>query len=131
MSLYPSPVVFANPERVQQIVSNLVSNAHKYTLEGGTLRISTQKQEQQVWVTIQDSGVGMTIEELARLFTRFFRAKNPLTKEIGGTGLELVITHSLVALHAGIMQVESQPGQGSTFRFTLPLAAESASSRLP
>jgi signal transduction histidine kinase len=127
----PSPVVFANPERVRQIVSNLVSNAHKYTLEGGTLRISTQKEEQQVWVTIQDSGVGMTPEELARLFTRFFRAKNPLTKEIGGTGLGLVITHSLVALHGGIMQVESQPGQGSTFRFTLPLATESASNRLP
>ena len=126
----PSPVVFANAERVQQIVSNLVSNAHKYTLEGGTLRISTQMEEQQVWVTIQDNGVGMTPEELARLFTRFFRAKNPLTKEVGGTGLGLVITHSLVALHGGIMRVESQPGQGSTFRFALPLAAESVAASI-
>ncbi len=126
----PSPVVFANAERVQQIVSNLVSNAHKYTLEGGTLRISTQMEEQQVWVTIQDNGVGMTPEELARLFTRFFRAKNPLTKEVGGTGLGLVITHSLVALHGGIMRVESQPGQGSTFRFALPLAAESVATSI-
>ena len=118
----PSPMVFADRARVQQIVSNLISNAHKYTLEGGILRVSTQVEEQMVWVTIQDSGVGMTTEELARLFTRFFRAKNQLTEKVGGTGLGLVITHSLVVLHGGTIQVESQPGQGSTFRFALPLS---------
>ncbi len=118
-----SPIVFADSDRVQQIVSNLISNAHKYTLDGGTLRISTQVEEQQVWVTIQDSGVGMTAGELGQLFTRFFRAKNRLTREVGGTGLGLAITHSLVNLHGGVMQVESVPGQGSIFRFSLPLMA--------
>ena len=123
----PSPVVFADANRVEQIVSNLISNAHKYTLDGGTLRISTQIEEQWVRVMIQDNGIGMTADELAQLFTRFFRAKNQLTKEVGGTGLGLAITHSLVKLHGGVMHVESTPGKGSTFSFMLPLITEPSS----
>ncbi|HEV2660439.1 MAG TPA: ATP-binding protein, partial [Ktedonobacteraceae bacterium] len=127
----PSPIIFADPARVQQILSNLVSNAHKYTLSGGTLCINTQLEGKEVWIQVQDSGVGMTPEEQAHLFTSFFRAKNHLTEDIGGTGLGLVITHSLVELHGGRMQVESQPGQGSTFRFTLPLPPKALHSRPP
>lgn len=118
----PSPIVFADPARVQQILSNLVSNAYKYTLSEGTLHVSTGLKGGEVWIQIQDSGIGMTPEEQTHLFTSFFRAKNRLTEEAGGTGLGLVITRSLVELHGGKMHVESQSGRGSTFRFTLPLA---------
>ena len=119
-----SPKVFADPERTRQILTNLVSNAHKYTLSKGTVRVSTHIEDQQVWIAVQDSGIGMTPQELAKLFSRFFRAKNLLTEDIGGTGLGLSITHALVELHGGIIEVESQPGEGSTFRFTLPLVTE-------
>jgi CheY-like chemotaxis protein len=73
----------------------------------------------------------MTPDEQAHLFTSFFRAKNHLTEDVGGTGLGLVITHSLVELHGGRMHVESQPGQGSTFRFTLPLPPKATHSQPP
>jgi signal transduction histidine kinase len=76
-----------------------------------------------VRVSVRDTGVGLTPEEQTQLFARFFRARNAATREAGGTGLGLVITRSLVWAHGGTMSVTSQPGEGSTFEFTLPVAS--------
>ena len=73
---------------------------------------------------VRDTGIGMSPEEQAQLFTRFFRARNRTTQEVCGTGLGLAITRSLVEMHGGQILVESAPGQGSTFSFTLPVAPE-------
>lgn len=117
-----SLLVCGDPGRVAQILTNLLSNAHKYTPEGGHITLSVEAQGTVARLAVTDTGIGLSTEEQAHLFTRFYRALNPQTETINGTGLGLAISRSLVELQGGEMQVESKPGQGSTFRFTLPLA---------
>jgi PAS domain S-box-containing protein len=123
------PAIFADAQRVTQILNNLLSNAHKYTPAGGAIGIEVRADDVAVHVSVSDSGIGLTLEEQANLFTKFFRAKNRTTQEVGGTGLGLAITKSLVELHGGQIAVESAPDQGSTFGFALPLAAGQATDR--
>ena len=118
----PLPGVSGDPERVTQILINLVSNAHKYTPPGGSLTVATRAESAGVRITVQDSGIGLSPEEQQQLFTQFFRAQHPVVREAGGTGLGLAITHALVELHGGTITVVSAPGQGSTFNVTLPAA---------
>ncbi|MGN6759361.1 MAG: response regulator [Thermomicrobiales bacterium] len=120
------PRVSADPDRLTQILTNLLSNAYKYTPPGGAIRLGATASGGMVRVEITDTGVGMTPEEQAQVFTRFFRAQNRATQEAGGTGLGLVITRSLVEMHGGEISLTSAPGTGSTFRFTLPVAEEEA-----
>jgi signal transduction histidine kinase len=107
--------------RVIQILTNLLSNAHKYTPVGGSIAIAARREGGEVCVEIRDSGVGLTVEEQSQLFAKFFRASNRATQEVGGTGLGLAITRSLVEMHGGQITVQSVPGEGSTFSFTLPI----------
>jgi signal transduction histidine kinase len=72
---------------------------------------------------VSDDGIGMTQDEVAQLFTKYFRAKNDSVRNVQGTGLGLVITRSIVELHGGLMSVESEHGAGTTFGFTLPVRA--------
>lgn len=118
----PAPIVLGDADRVRQILSNLLSNAHKYTQDGGHIGLSVEIVGHVARVAITDSGIGLSSEEQAQLFTRFYRAHNAITGVGGGTGLGLVITRSLVEMQGGEIQVSSEPGHGSTFRFTLPLA---------
>ena len=115
--------VCADRDRLVQVLSNLVSNAHKYTPTGGRIVVTASIDIGRARVDVRDSGIGMTSEEQAKLFTKFFRATNRATNEVGGTGLGLVITRSLVEMHGGEMRVASAPGVGSTFSFLLPAAA--------
>jgi PAS domain S-box-containing protein len=118
------PAVWADADRVTQILINLLSNAHKYTPAGGEIAVSAMLDGDgdTIRVAVRDTGIGLTAEEQAQLFTKFFRARNRTTEEVGGTGLGLAITRSLVEMHGGQMDVASAPGQGSTFGFTLPPA---------
>jgi PAS domain S-box-containing protein len=118
------PPIAGDPNRVTQIISNLLTNAHKYTPRGGTIRIAAARDGAMARVEVQDSGVGLTPDEQAQIFTKFFRARNRATQEAGGTGLGLAITRSLVEMHGGEITLASTPGEGSTFIFTLPLTAE-------
>lgn len=114
------PEVFADSRRVEQVLTNLLSNACKYTQQGGaTVRAGVSQGE--LLVEVADTGVGISPEDQEQLFTRFFRADDTAVRQQTGTGLGLSITKSLVELHGGQIWVESQVGQGSTFRFTLPL----------
>ncbi len=114
------PVVFGDAERIMQILTNLLSNAHKYTPPGGRIRVTTHAENGSVRISIQDTGIGLSPDDQAQLFTKFFRAQNRATQEASGTGLGLAITRSLVEMHGGEITVTSAPGQGSTFSFTLP-----------
>lgn len=125
------PLALADTARVRQIVANLLTNAHLYTPEAGTIRVGVEPDRAWVQIVVQDSGVGMTRDEVARIFDRFYRAGNRSGSN-PGTGLGLSIVKSLVDLHHGEVDVESTPGRGTLFRVRLPATAaglDSASSR--
>jgi len=115
-------VVWADADRVTQILTNLISNASKYTPEGGSITVTTRPAGDSANVEIRDTGIGLSAEQQAQLFTPFFRVQRRGPDHAGGTGLGLVITRSLVELHGGQITVSSTPDQGSTFSFTLPVA---------
>jgi PAS domain S-box-containing protein len=124
------PNVRADPGRLVQILTNLMSNALKYTLEG-YVDVTARVVGDLVQVDISDTGIGMTEEDQAQLFTRFFRASTARASEIPGTGLGLAITRSLIEMHRGRIWVKSAIGQGSTFSFTLPSLPESLAPSIP
>ena len=117
------PLVEADPTRLMQIVTNLLSNAHKYTQEGGRIRVRAWQQDNMVRCAISDNGVGMTKEEQSKLFTKFFRAEAPGMESVPGTGLGLCIVKNLVEAQGGEINVKSEIGKGSTFAFSLPIAS--------
>jgi signal transduction histidine kinase len=117
--------VLADQNRATQILTNLVSNANKYTPEKGslTLRIQRTADGQYLHVAVQDSGIGISAEDQARLFTKFFRSDDRAARDMApGTGLGLSIVKNLVELQGGRIWVESEYRRGSTFHFTLPMA---------
>lgn len=117
--------------RIAQILTNLLSNAHKYTPPEKDIRIMAAVDGDLVAVSVIDTGIGVSRMEQAQLFTRFYRSSNQAVQEAGGTGLGLTITRSLVELHGGTITVHGNPGQGSTFTFTLPLVTAGADAAAP
>jgi signal transduction histidine kinase len=117
------PPAWADHDRVVQVATNLVSNAHKYTGAGGAIEVTAARDGELIRVAVRDNGMGISAEDQANLFTRFFRVDNSLTREIGGTGLGLSIVKSIVEMQGGSVSVESEPGHGSTFAFTVPIAS--------
>lgn len=126
------PPVRGDSDKVTQVLANLVNNAIKYTPEGGWVKVSLEVAgEASVTTCVADSGIGVSNEDQARLFQKFFRADNTSTREAGGTGLGLVIAKTIIELLGGAIWVESEPGRGSRFYFTLPLFLESAGGPAP
>ncbi|MEW5720204.1 MAG: response regulator, partial [Chloroflexota bacterium] len=123
--------VWGDSDRVIQILTNLISNAHKYTPTTGTITITARGAGDHVRVDVTDTGIGLSPEDQQQLFSKFFRAKNRATQEVAGTGLGLAITRSLIELHGGKIWVESEPGAGSTFSFTLPIAQVAIEQQAP
>jgi signal transduction histidine kinase len=118
------PLVHADAARLTQVLINLLSNAHKYTPEGGHIRVRAWQQNWYVHCAVSDTGIGMSVDDQAKLFTKFFRADNPTTRDMPGTGLGLCIVRNLVELQGGRIEVESELGKGSTFAFTVPVSAD-------
>jgi len=119
----PLPRVMADPERIRQILGNLVDNAYNYTPAQGSIKISLHKENGNVQVDVKDSGIGVSLEQRERVFERFFRGEDPLVLATPGTGLGLPIVKQLVEMHHGKIWMDSMgiPGKGSTFSFTLPV----------
>ncbi len=120
------PAVVGDMDRLTQVMVNLLSNACKYTPAGGSITIAATREPGQLRIQVTDTGIGLSQDEQSRLFTKFYRADNPTTREVGGTGLGLWITRSLVELHGGTVEVRSAPGEGSTFTVMLPVAEREA-----
>jgi PAS domain S-box-containing protein len=116
------PLAFGDHDRIVQVTTNLVSNAHKYTQAGGAIDIAVARDGAFVLVAVRDDGMGIAADDIPRLFSRFFRVDNSLTREIGGTGLGLSIVKSMVEIQGGTVSLESELGTGSTFTFTIPVA---------
>jgi signal transduction histidine kinase/DNA-binding response OmpR family regulator len=114
--------VYGNVVRLRQIVDNLISNAIKYTPQGGQIAVHLAQKGIQVILWVQDSGIGIAAEDQPYVFDRFFRVHSEQTIGIEGTGLGLAIVQSIVEKHQGRIWAESELGQGSTFYVTLPLA---------
>jgi signal transduction histidine kinase len=110
----------ADPQRLRQIIANLVTNAHLYTPEGGEIVVRVSGEQQNVKVTVSDNGVGIANDQLERIFDRFYRAGQDRSSP--GTGLGLSIVKSLVELHHGSIEVSSEPEVGTTFTVLIPAA---------
>jgi two-component system OmpR family sensor kinase/two-component system sensor histidine kinase BaeS len=114
------PPVNADRRRVSQVVGNLLTNALRHTPQGGCVTLSAATDEDMVVVSVSDTGVGISTEDLSYIFERFWRGERSRSRAGGGSGLGLAIAKQLVEMHGGSITVESAPGAGSTFRFTLP-----------
>jgi signal transduction histidine kinase len=110
----------ADRNRIAQLISNLINNAHKYSGPDCEIRLSTAIEDESLTVIIEDDGIGISEGDQKQLFTAFFRADNEATREAGGTGLGLVIAKSIVDLHDGAMWLNSIENQGTTVGFKLP-----------
>lgn len=116
------PAVEADPDRIRQVLVNLLTNAHEYCPEGASIRVTAARIDAEVEIAVIDDGPGIPREQLEHIFERFTRGDAGLTQHVGGTGLGLAISKSLVELHGGAIAAESAPGGGSTFRVRLPAA---------
>lgn len=114
------PIIVADEDKVDQILTNLISNAIKYSPRGGEITVSARRDGKGVMFAVKDQGIGIPAEHLPRVFDHFHRVDNRNTRQVGGTGIGLTIAKHLVEAHGGRIWVESEPGKGSTFRFTLP-----------
>lgn len=113
--------VIGDNDKLVQVVTNYVSNAYKYTQAGGSIRLDVTREDGLAKVAVADNGHGISPEDQAHLFTRFYRVDNSMTREVGGTGLGLSIVKQLIELQGGTVGLTSALGQGSTFWFTVPL----------
>ncbi len=132
------PPIYADKDKIRQILTNLLSNAIKYSPDGGQVALFVRElrtpppdapnlpKERAVLIAVRDQGLGIAPADLPNVFNRFFRVDNSNTRKIGGTGLGLSITKALVELHGGRIWVTSTVGKGSTFWLTLPIATELA-----
>jgi signal transduction histidine kinase len=116
------PPVQADARRARQVVRNLVENAVKYSPDGGLITISAETLAEAVLVNVADEGIGIEPQQLEHVFDRFYQVDNASTRKVGGSGLGLSICRAIIEAHDGLIWVDSQPGDGSTFHFTLPLA---------
>jgi signal transduction histidine kinase len=116
------PKVVADWRRVAQVLGNLLTNALHHTPEGGCVTLSAATSGGWVEVAVADTGTGVPPEDLPYIFERFWRRDKSRSRAGGGSGLGLAIAKQLVELHGGTIGVESNPGKGSRFHFTLPVA---------
>ncbi len=109
-----------------QSVSNIVSNAIKYTPEQGCITVTAGMKDDKVAIKIKDNGIGISQEDLAHIFDKFFRVDRPETENIIGSGLGLSIVKTIIEKHGGRVWVESELGSGTTFVIVLPILADSS-----
>ncbi len=120
------PLVVVEPDRIRQILVNLVTNAHEYSPERASIQVSARVADAGVEIDVTDNGPGIPPAQMEHIFERFVRGDAGLTQRVGGTGLGLAISKSLVELHGGTITVDSEVGRGSTFKVMLPVAPPGA-----
>ena len=126
LDAHPIPTMTGDPARLGQLLDNLVSNAVKFTEDGGRVVVALGVTGEDLVLAVSDNGIGIPVAEQRRLFDRFFRATTAQDRAIEGTGLGLTIVHAIVRAHGGAIEVTSDEGQGTTFRVRLPIAGPTA-----
>jgi signal transduction histidine kinase len=114
------PLVQADGRSMEEVFTNLISNAINYTPDGGAVTVSTIPHPEYLEIRVSDTGVGIEAEEVSKIFDKFYRVKHPETRQVIGTGLGLSIVKGIIEAHRGSVEVESEPGVGTTFRVLLP-----------
>lgn len=115
----PDLRVYGDRDRLKQVMSNLIENAVKYTEPGGAVRVGVVLEKDMAHISVTDSGIGIAEEHQSRIFERFYRVDKDRSREVGGTGLGLAIVKHIVEAHGGTITVQSTPGKGSVFTFTV------------
>jgi two-component system OmpR family sensor kinase/two-component system sensor histidine kinase BaeS len=116
------PEVEADPQRISQVLGNLIANSLRHTPAGGTVLLNASRGVDAVYVSVSDTGSGIAPEDLPHIFDRFYRADAARTRTGGGAGLGLAIARRLIEAHHGTIRAESAPGQGTVITFSLPLS---------
>ena len=119
------PRVWGDRRRVEQVIMNLVSNAIKYTPDGGSIRLNVWAEEKNVFLKVEDNGIGIPAKDIPRLFERFYRVDKARSRESGGTGLGLSIADEIIKQHGGRILVDSEPGVGTRMTVVLPIGRQS------
>jgi len=114
------PLLKVDSEQMELVLRNLLDNAIKYTPNRGKISISALEKAENIYIEVADNGIGISAEHLPRIFERFYRADKDRSRKLGGTGLGLAIVKHIVQAHKGTIGIESKPGKGSKFFFTLP-----------
>jgi len=120
------PTVVADEDKIDQVLTNLINNAIKYSPEGGPVTVSARNARGEVEITVADHGIGIPPEHLDKIFARFHRVEGGDTRRAGGTGIGLYLVKHLVEAHNGRIWVKSEVGKGSAFTFTIPLKGPAA-----
>jgi signal transduction histidine kinase len=120
------PPVSADPSKFGQVLLNLLTNAIKYTHENGSVSVEARPKGDVVEIWVTDTGIGISQEDVDRVFTRFTQVDSSASRMQGGTGLGLTIVKELVELHGGEIRVQSKLGKGSSFIFTMPISTQQA-----
>ncbi|MFW5986083.1 MAG: two-component system histidine kinase PnpS [Halanaerobiales bacterium] len=116
------PPVLMVPHQIEQVIFNLVDNSIKYNEAGGNVKIKSYSRDKRVYIEIEDDGIGIPPEDQERIFERFYRVDKARSRKLGGTGIGLSIVKNIILGHNGEVEVESEPGSGSVFRFWLQRA---------
>jgi signal transduction histidine kinase len=127
----PSVPVIGDADALLSVLGNLLANAIRYTPTGGRITISCAANDGQAWITVSDTGIGMTPEVRERIFEKFYRSREARSVEAQGLGLGLALVQELIEAHGGCVEVESAPGQGSTFRVVLPIREDAGEEGRP
>lgn len=120
----PDVYIYGDPDMIRQATANLISNAVRYTPEGGSIMVSVNKGETMAYIAVRDTGIGLTDEEAKMVFSRFWRAEAGRTRERGGLGIGLSVVKEIVDQHDGWVRVEGKPNEGATFTIYVPLYNE-------
>ncbi|WP_103018870.1 sensor histidine kinase [Salinibacter altiplanensis] len=120
------PQVYGDFDRLRRVLVNLVDNAIKYNAEGGTVQLEAEPENDEVVIRVMDDGIGISPDHFPRLTERFYRVDKSRSRNQGGTGLGLAIVKHILGAHDRELHVESAPGEGSTFSFTLPTSPQSS-----
>lgn len=117
----PLPEIVGDKSRIEQVLINIMSNAVRYTLEGGKITISAGTSGGNIWIKVSDTGVGIPKKDIPHLFDRFYRVDKARSRAYGGTGLGLSIAHEIITKHGGSIQVDSEPDKGTDVTILLPI----------
>ncbi|KKE78294.1 MULTISPECIES: cell wall metabolism sensor histidine kinase WalK [Bacillaceae] len=113
--------VWIDKDKMTQVLDNIISNAIKYSPEGGEIRLKVEQKRHHLLISVKDEGIGIAYDKLDKIFERFYRADKARSRKLGGTGLGLAITKELIEAHHGKIWAKSKEGKGTTILFTLPL----------